>query len=70
MLRHDEPPGLLQGARQDAYPRSDNLAGSEHSRVVLGDYQVDKDAELEQPTRVALIDTRAASLRTLDLGPS
>ena len=37
---------------------------------MLGDYQVDKDAELEQPNRVALIDTRAASLRTLDLGPS
>ena len=55
---------------EDAYSRSGNLAGSEHSPIVLGDYKVDKDAELERPTRVALIDTRAASLRTLDLGSS
>ena len=52
----------------DAYSRSGNLAGSEHSPIVLGDYKVDKEAKLERPTRVALIDTRAATLKTLDLG--
>lgn len=37
----------------DAYARSGNLAGSERSPIVLGDYKVDEDAEQERPTRVA-----------------
>jgi hypothetical protein len=38
--------------------------------VVLGDYKVDQDAELERPTRVTLIDTPDASLRFVDLPSS
>lgn len=54
----------------DEYSRSGNLAGSEISPVVLGDYKADPEADLERPTRVALIDTRTARLRVLDLGSS
>lgn len=53
---------------KDAYSRSGNLAGSDASPIVLGDYKVDKDAEQERPTRVALIDTRNDSLKLVDLG--
>ncbi|WP_454086215.1 zinc metallochaperone AztD [Georgenia sp. Marseille-Q6866] len=55
---------------EDEYARSGNLAGSSESAVVLGDYKVDADAELERPERVALIDTRADSVRLVDLGAS
>lgn len=55
-------------AVNDAYSRSGNLAGSHGSPIVLGDYKVDKDADLERPTRVALIDTRKASLSLVELG--
>src|SRR5699024_5407172 len=41
--------------------RMGNQAGSEHSPVVLADYKVDPDAELERPTRIALIDTDKAN---------
>ena len=54
----------------DAYARSGNLAGSPESTIVLGDYKTDQDADLERPTRVALIDTLADSLRLVDLGSS
>lgn len=54
----------------DPYGRIGNQAGSEVSPVLLGDYKVDEDAELERPTRVALIDTRDSSLRLVDLGTS
>ncbi|MFJ4760288.1 hypothetical protein ACIP1V_05735 [Kocuria marina] len=54
----------------DAYARSGNLAGSERSPIVLGDYKVDEDAEQERPTRVALFDTRDGSHRLVDLGSS
>ena len=54
----------------DAYGRIGNQAGSEHSPIVLGDYKVDKDATLERPTRISLIDTRTASLRHVELGAS
>lgn len=54
----------------DAYGRIGNQAGSEASPVVLGDYKVDKDAELERPTRVALVDTRTATLQLVDLPAS
>jgi hypothetical protein len=54
----------------DAYGRIGNQAGSVVSPVLLGDYKTDPDAELERPTRVALVDTRDASLRLVDLGTS
>lgn len=54
----------------DAYGRIGNQAGSDVSPVLLGDYKTDADAELERPTRVALVDTRDASLRLVDLGTS
>ncbi|WP_222842726.1 hypothetical protein [Buchananella hordeovulneris] len=54
----------------DAYARSGNLAGSEASPLVLGDYKVDKDAEQERPTRVAIIDAHHDTLQLVDLGSS
>lgn len=57
-------------AVEDSYARSGNLAGDEGSPIVLGDYKVDEDAELERPTRVALFDTRDDSHRLVDLGSS
>lgn len=54
----------------DAYSRSGNLAGGHEWPVVLGDYKVDKDAEQERPTRVALIDSRTATLDLVDVGSS
>ncbi|RZQ62347.1 zinc metallochaperone AztD [Amycolatopsis suaedae] len=54
----------------DPYGRIGNQAGSDSSPITLGDYKVDKDAELERPTRVSLIDTRDASLRHVDIGTS
>ena len=67
---------LVQGRKitkiqsPDAYGRIGNQAGHETSPFVLGDYKVDPDAELERPTRVAVIDTRDASLRLVDLPAS
>ena len=57
-------------AAPDAYGRIGNLAGHRDSAVVLGDYKVDPDAELERPTRVSLIDTVTGELRLVDLGTS
>jgi hypothetical protein len=54
----------------DPYGRIGNQAGSDVSPITLGDYKVDKDAELERPTRVSLIDTEKATLRHVDLGVS
>lgn len=54
----------------DAYGRIGNQAGSDASRVVLGDYKTDADAELERPERIALIDTEDDTLRLVDLGTS
>ncbi|CAM3192643.1 zinc metallochaperone AztD [Nocardioides dubius] len=54
----------------DDYARIGNLAGSEQSPVLLGDYKVDPDAELERPTRISLIDTATDKLRLVDLGAS
>ncbi len=54
----------------DAYGRIGNQAGSPQSSITLGDYKTDKEAELERPTRVSLIDTEKASLRHVDLGTS
>lgn len=54
----------------DDYGRIGNQAGTEESTVVLGDYKVDPDAELERPERVSLIDTTSGSLELVDLGTS
>ncbi|WOO96944.1 hypothetical protein [Micrococcus terreus] len=52
------------------YQRSGNLAGTEASSIVLGDYKVDADAEQERPTEIALIDSVQDTLTTVDLGSS
>ncbi|MBC3186872.1 hypothetical protein H7347_09900 [Corynebacterium sp. zg-331] len=52
------------------YQRSGNLAGRPDSPYVLGDHKTDADAEHEHPTAIAIIDTRDATLRTVDLGAS
>ena len=57
-------------ASPDSYGRIGNQAGHETSPYVLGDYKVDRDAELERPTRVSVIDTRTATLRLVDLPAS
>lgn len=57
-------------AAPDAYGRIGNQAGSPESSIVLGDYKVDADAELERPTRVSLIDTEQATIRLVELGTS
>ncbi|WP_026556498.1 zinc metallochaperone AztD [Arthrobacter sp. 35W] len=54
----------------DAYGRIGNQAGSDASPVVLGDYKKDKDAELERPQTVSLIDTATQQLRLVELGTS
>ncbi|WP_286930898.1 MULTISPECIES: hypothetical protein [Aeromicrobium] len=54
----------------DAYGRIGNQAGSPASPVVLGDYKVDADAELERPERISLINTESRKLRLVDLGTS
>ena len=54
----------------DAYGRIGNQAGSEVSSVVLGDYKVDRDADLERPTRISLTDTATGRLRLVDIGTS
>lgn len=55
---------------EDRYGRSGNQAGSDASPVVLGDYKVDEDAELERPTRIKLTDTENNTARLVDLGTS
>lgn len=52
------------------YGRIGNQAGSDDSPVVLGDYKQDKDAELERPEQVSLIDTATGALKLVDLGTS
>ncbi|SEE63284.1 zinc metallochaperone AztD [Ruania alba] len=54
----------------DDYGRIGNQAGTEESPIVLGDYKVDPDAELERPTRISLIDTRNGELQLVDLPSS
>lgn len=54
----------------DAYGRIGNVRGHHDSTVVLGDYKVEPDAELERPTRVSLIDTATGELRLVELGTS
>lgn len=55
---------------EDDYGRIGNQAGSDESPVVLGDYKVDEDAELERPERISLTDTEAGTMKLVDLGAS
>ena len=57
-------------ASPDPYGRMGNQAGSPDSPVILGDYKVDKDAELERPTRISLVNTDTGQLQLVDLGTS
>lgn len=61
---------VLHVASPDAYGRMGNQSGSEASGVVLADYKVDPDAELERPTRVALVDTDEARVALVALPSS
>lgn len=54
----------------DAYGRIGNLAGSDVSPVVLGDYKTDKDAELERPTRISLTNAASKTVQIVDLPAS
>lgn len=54
----------------DAFGQIGTQVGSEKSPVVLGDYYREKDATFERPKRVALTDTRAGTLRVLELPAS
>jgi hypothetical protein len=38
--------------------------------VVLGDYKTDPEAELEEPTRISLVDTEEEKINLVDLGAS
>lgn len=69
VLVHDED-GFTKIDSPDDYGRIGNQAGSPESAVVLGDYKVDEDAELERPERVSLVDTEDKELRLVDLGTS
>ncbi|MDO5721781.1 MAG: hypothetical protein Q4P06_04470, partial [Actinomycetaceae bacterium] len=50
------------------YQRSGTLRGSAASDVILTDYKVDKDAKMERPTKVGLLNTKDLSFKTVDLG--
>ncbi|MEN8582602.1 zinc metallochaperone AztD [Burkholderia sp. RS01] len=54
----------------DPYGRMGNQAGSPKSPVVLADYKADKDAVLERPTRISLVNTDSGKLKLVDLGTS
>ncbi|WP_185149826.1 hypothetical protein [Arthrobacter crusticola] len=53
---------------EEQYQRSGNQFGHHGSPIVLADYKTDPDAQQERPTRIGLIDTRNASMSTVDLG--
>ncbi|MEU5404287.1 zinc metallochaperone AztD [Streptomyces sp. NPDC005963] len=53
-----------------AYGRIGNQAGSDESPIVLGDFKKDKDAELERPQQISLINTTTGKMDLLDLGTS
>lgn len=52
---------------EDDYARIGNVAGSDSSPIVLGDYKTDEDAERERPTTVSLVDTAAGEISLVDL---
>lgn len=55
---------------EQEYQRSGNQKGHPSSPIVLADHKVEKDPAggIERPTEIALIDTRDATMRTVDLG--
>ncbi|MFC8386265.1 zinc metallochaperone AztD [Nocardia sp. NPDC057272] len=53
-----------------AYGRIGNMSGSDASPIVLGDYKQDKDAELERPQQISLVNTVDGTLRLVDIGTS
>lgn len=55
---------------EDSYGRTGNQSGSDESPVVLGDYKVDEDAELERPTRIKLTNTEDNTAQLVELGTS
>ncbi|WP_067546603.1 zinc metallochaperone AztD [Nocardia crassostreae] len=59
---------ITKVAAPTPYGRIGNQSGTETSPIVLGDYKQDKDAELERPQQVSLIDTRTGTLRLVNLG--
>ncbi|MEV0339515.1 zinc metallochaperone AztD [Nocardia sp. NPDC050713] len=61
---------ITKVASPTPYGRIGNQAGSPESTIVLGDYKKDKDAELERPQQVSLIDTAAGTLRLVEIGTS
>lgn len=62
--------GFSKISSPDPYGRMGNQAGSPASPVVLADYKVDKDAVLERPTRISLVNTGSKALKLVDLGTS
>ncbi|WP_329025395.1 zinc metallochaperone AztD [Streptomyces sp. NBC_00690] len=52
------------------YGRIGNQSGSDQSPIVLGDFKKDKDAELERPQQVSLINTTTGKMNLVDLGTS
>jgi hypothetical protein len=54
----------------DDYGLSGSQKGSEKSPIALGSYKTQKNPKdgIERPTKIALIDTRDDTLRTVDLG--
>ncbi|MGW6702153.1 zinc metallochaperone AztD [Nocardia sp. NPDC055049] len=53
-----------------AYGRIGNMSGTDASPIVLGDYKQDKDAELERPQQISLVNTVDGTLRLVDIGTS
>ncbi|WP_405668384.1 zinc metallochaperone AztD [Streptomyces sp. NBC_01166] len=63
--------GAIKKVKSPAeYGRIGNQAGSDESPVVLGDYKTDKDAELERPEQVSLINTGTGRMQLVDIGTS
>ncbi|MEU4689223.1 zinc metallochaperone AztD [Actinoplanes sp. NPDC023714] len=49
------------------YSRIGNQAGSDASPILLGDYKVEPEAELERPEQFSLIDTAAKSIKVVPM---
>ncbi len=61
---------ITKVASPTEYGRIGNQAGSEESAVTLGDYKKDKDAELERPEQISLINTKTKELLWWTWGPA
>jgi hypothetical protein len=57
-------------ASPDPYGRIGNQSGSDASPIVLGDYKVQPDAEIERPQRFTLTDTTTGTLRVVPIDAS